>query len=56
MPLRVESTGLNELSEYRDLLDQYGVRLNVIGRKDMLPPDLQQVIQQAEDMTRHHDR
>lgn len=40
----------------RELLEQHGIRLNVVGRKDLLPPAVQAAVQQAEEMTRHHDR
>lgn len=39
-----------------DLLDQYGVRLNVVGDKKLLPESLQQAVQRAEDMTRHNKK
>ena len=39
-----------------DLLDRYGVRFNVIGRKEMLPKSVQIAVHKAENMTRHNDR
>ncbi|KAG5652311.1 hypothetical protein H0H81_005461 [Sphagnurus paluster] len=47
---------LVELCEHGDLLDQYGVRLNVIGRIDMLPEQVQSAVRKAERMTLHNDR
>ena len=38
------------------LLDQYGVRLNVIGRTEMLPKPVQIAVHKAENMTRHNDK
>jgi len=39
-----------------DLLDEYGVRLNVIGKTELLPESVQKAVRKAEDMTRHNDR
>jgi ditrans,polycis-polyprenyl diphosphate synthase len=39
-----------------DILDEYGVRLNILGKKDLLPPAVQQAARAAEEMTRHNDR
>jgi ditrans,polycis-polyprenyl diphosphate synthase len=47
---------LNELCQKGDLLEEYGVRLNIIGRKELLPPTVQQAAQRAEDLTRHNDK
>ena len=41
---------------YSDLLDEYGVRLNVIGRKELLPATVQNAVEKAENMTRHNER
>ena len=38
------------------LLDQYGVRLNVIGRTELLPKSVQAAIHKVENMTRHNDK
>lgn len=40
----------------RDLLQSYGVRLNVIGRTEMLPEDLQEAIDAAEEVTRNNNK
>ena len=47
---------LLELSEKGNLLDLYGVRINVIGRKEMLPPELQRAIRHVETTTRGNNR
>ncbi|TRM58608.1 Decaprenyl diphosphate synthase-like protein [Schizophyllum amplum] len=47
---------LRELCQHGDLLQQYGVRLNVIGRVDMLPESVREAVRVAEDLTRHNDR
>jgi ditrans,polycis-polyprenyl diphosphate synthase len=38
------------------MLDRYGVRLNVCGRKELLPPRVQEAARKAEEMTRHNDK
>lgn len=38
------------------LLDEYGVRLNVLGRKELLPEGVQRAVEKAENLTRHNDR
>jgi len=47
---------LLELCQQGELLDQYGVRLNVLGKKELLPQSVRDRAQQAEDMTRHNNR
>lgn len=39
-----------------DLLHQYGVRLNVLGKTSLLPPNVQAAIRKAEELTRDNDR
>lgn len=39
-----------------ELLDEYGVRLNVLGRTELLPERVQQAVKKAEEMTRHNDK
>ncbi|KAF8967376.1 putative undecaprenyl diphosphate synthase-domain-containing protein [Flammula alnicola] len=39
-----------------DLLDEYGVRLNVVGKTELLPESVQKAVQKAENMTRHNNR
>ena len=41
---------------FSDLLDEYGVRLNVIGKKSLLPISVQRAVEKAESLTRHNDR
>ncbi|KDQ31462.1 hypothetical protein PLEOSDRAFT_1075531 [Pleurotus ostreatus PC15] len=54
--MRLAAEKLGQLSQHGSLLDQYGVRLNIVGRKDMLPEDVQVAARQVEDMTRHNTR
>ena len=47
---------LLELSEKGNILDHYGVRINVIGRKDLLPIALQEAICHVERITENNRR
>lgn len=47
---------LTEMCKHGELLERHGIRLNVLGRKDLLPPRVQEVVRRAEDLTRHNDR
>jgi len=39
---------------YRQLLDRYGIRVVVIGRKDLLPADIRASVERVEAMTVHN--
>ncbi|KAI0929301.1 hypothetical protein AcW1_006281 [Taiwanofungus camphoratus] len=54
MNLAVEK--LVEISQHGDLLDEYGVRLNVLGKTERLPPKVQAAIHKAENMSRNNNR
>jgi len=43
---------LVEMSQKRNILDRHGVRLNVIGRRELLPLDVQEVAARVENMTK----
>ncbi|KAI0074203.1 Di-trans-poly-cis-decaprenylcistransferase [Panus rudis PR-1116 ss-1] len=47
---------LNELCQHGELLQQYGVRLNVVGNKALFPERIQAAAQRAEELTCKHDR
>ncbi|KIJ92963.1 hypothetical protein K443DRAFT_684890 [Laccaria amethystina LaAM-08-1] len=47
---------LLEFCEHGDILDEYGVRLNVLGRTSLLPEEVQLAVRKAESMTRHNTR
>ena len=46
--------GLNEYKK-RQLLDEYGVRLNIIGDIDLLPSVVQAAVKKAENMTQDNN-
>ncbi|KAG8898802.1 cis-prenyltransferase, partial [Tulasnella sp. 403] len=45
---------LIEMSEKGEILDRHGVRLNIIGRRELLPRDVQKVAAKVESMTQHN--
>jgi len=47
---------LLELCSQRDLLHQHGIRLNVLGRTQLLPPKVQDAVERAEKSTRSNGR
>jgi ditrans,polycis-polyprenyl diphosphate synthase len=47
---------LLELSDKGNILDHYGVRINVVGRKDLLPESLQRAIEHTEHATMYNKR
>ncbi|KAF8919782.1 Di-trans-poly-cis-decaprenylcistransferase [Mucidula mucida] len=47
---------LLELCEHGDLLQEYGVRLNVIGRVERFPDDVQIAIERAQNLTKGNKR
>ncbi|KZT35469.1 Di-trans-poly-cis-decaprenylcistransferase [Sistotremastrum suecicum HHB10207 ss-3] len=47
---------LIELCEHGDILDQYGVRLNVLGKRDLLPESVRAAAERAESLTRQNDK
>ena len=38
------------------MLDEYGVRLNVLGRVEMLPENVQKSVRIAQEMTKNNDK
>ncbi|KAF8582320.1 Di-trans-poly-cis-decaprenylcistransferase [Ramaria rubella] len=47
---------LNELCEQGELLEQYGVRLQVLGKINLLPERVKEAIKKAEAITINHDK
>ncbi|PFH46072.1 hypothetical protein AMATHDRAFT_70663 [Amanita thiersii Skay4041] len=47
---------LLEICRHGDLLDSYGVQLNVVGKTELLPENVQLAVKKAEGMTRHNNR
>lgn len=47
---------LLEIAQQGEVLDRYGVRLNVLGKIEMLPESVQRSVRTAQDMTRNNTR
>jgi len=54
--MELAETKLLELSEHGDMLDKYGVRLNVLGKVEMLPENVQRSVRIAQEITKDNDR
>jgi len=54
--LELARVKLLELGEKGNILHHYGVRINVVGRKDLLPAQLQEAIHHVESMTERNTR
>ncbi|KAF9506640.1 hypothetical protein BS47DRAFT_1425664 [Hydnum rufescens UP504] len=54
--MELAKDGLLELCRHDHLLAKYGVRLKIIGRKNLLPPDLQEIIRTSEQLTQNNHR
>ncbi|KAG9081964.1 cis-prenyltransferase [Ceratobasidium sp. 370] len=53
--MNLAKSKMEELCSHGDLLDQYQVRLNVLGKTELLPPDVLEVVHRAEAMTAKHN-
>ncbi|KAG9054815.1 cis-prenyltransferase [Serendipita sp. 407] len=47
---------LLEISQHGDLLEKYSVRVAGIGRTEMMPPDVQEVLRGVEEMTKRNKK
>ncbi|KAG9003476.1 cis-prenyltransferase [Tulasnella sp. JGI-2019a] len=47
---------LIEMSQKGEVLDRHQIRVNVVGRRDLLPLDVQETAHKVEEMTKHHDK
>lgn len=45
---------LSQLSQHGELLERYGASVRVLGNRDLLRPDVLQVIEKAMDMTKNN--
>ncbi|KAJ3749559.1 Decaprenyl diphosphate synthase-like protein [Lentinula detonsa] len=54
--MQLAESKLLELCSHGDLLQEYGVKLNVIGRKTLFPDSVQAAVRKAEDLTKGNNR
>ncbi|KAG5517930.1 hypothetical protein PMAC_000385 [Pneumocystis sp. 'macacae'] len=52
----ISKTHLAQLCSHGDMVDEYGIQLNVLGQKSLLKPDLLEVIEKATNMTKSNTR
>ncbi|THU96347.1 dehydrodolichyl diphosphate synthetase [Dendrothele bispora CBS 962.96] len=52
--MNLAQSKLLELCEHGELLDQYGVKLNVVGRTELFPDFVQAAVKRAEDLTKNN--
>ena len=45
-----------DMCDFSEMLDEYGVRLNVLGRIEMLPENVQNSVRIAQEMTKNNDK
>ncbi|KAH7885417.1 putative undecaprenyl diphosphate synthase-domain-containing protein [Phlebopus sp. FC_14] len=53
--MKLAEERLVEIAEKGHILDKYGVRLNVLGKRELLPPNVQTAVDKAERMTRRNN-
>ncbi|KAF8443017.1 Decaprenyl diphosphate synthase-like protein [Boletus edulis BED1] len=53
--MKLAEERLVEIAQRGEILDRHGVRLNVLGRRELLPENVQIAIEKAENMTRHNN-
>ncbi|KKY28527.1 putative undecaprenyl diphosphate synthase family protein [Diplodia seriata] len=47
---------LSQIAEHGDLLDRYGARIQILGQRDLLKPDVIEAMDRAEEMTKGNKR
>lgn len=45
---------LSQLSQHGDLLDRYGASVRILGQRDLVKPDVLEVMDRAVDLTKHN--
>lgn len=50
------TTPLLVLFRYRELLDRYEVRVNIVGNVELLPLDVQESVREMEQLTKHNSK
>lgn len=54
--MSLAETKLVEISKHGAFLDQHGIRLNALGRRELLPPNVRAAVEKAEEMTRKNSK
>lgn len=45
---------LSQLSQHGDLLDRYGASVRILGQRDLVKPDVLEVMDRAADLTKNN--
>lgn len=54
--MELAETKLVEIAQHGDILDKHGVRLNVLGKIEMLPKNVQESVRIAQEMTKNNNK
>lgn len=54
--MEVAKVRLSQLCQHGELMDRYGANLRVLGNLGLLRPDLQEVIAQVTEITKHNTK
>lgn len=54
--MEIAKIKLKQLCQHGDLLERYGASLRILGERELLRPDVQEVIDEAVEMTKNNDR
>ena len=49
-------TKLQQVSQHGNLLDRYGACIRVLGHRSLCPPDVLEVMNNVEEMTKHNNK
>lgn len=47
---------LEQLVQHGEILERYGARICILGQRDLLSPDVLEVMDRAEETTKHNRR
>lgn len=54
--MEIARTRLLELAGHGEIIARYEVRVRIVGRRELLPPDVREAVEKVENMTRSHRR
>lgn len=54
--MELAKSKLFQMSQKGELCEQYGIRLKILGNVALLPPDVQKILQDTQNMTAHNTR
>jgi undecaprenyl pyrophosphate synthase len=54
--MEIAKIKLIQLCQHGDLMERYGVSLRILGERDLVRPDVLEVIDEAVETTKHNER